>query len=140
VTPKVDSFSEEAQQLSTALTFYWLTSYAVSAKQSYAIAASETPGQFNAMNQDAMDIVVDQSWWFTKFRAERLTGMGIDTGAAMWSARWALEQSLDNRDGPYPTESDWLALGELWYDAIQTTTMLSYLTPTTIGTREVTTG
>jgi hypothetical protein len=134
VTPKVDSFSEEAQQLSTALTFYWLTSYAVSAKQSYAIAAGETPGQFNAMNQGAMDIVVDQSWWFTKFRSERLTDMGIDTGAAMWSARWALEQSLDNRDGPYPTESDWLALGELWYDAIQTTTMLSYLTPTTIGT------
>lgn len=132
ITLEVDSFSKEAQQLSTALTFYWLTSYAVSAKQSYAIAAGETLGQFNAMNQEIMNIVVDQSWWFTKFRAERLTDLGIDTGAAMWSARWALEQSLDNREGPYPTESDWLALGELWYDAIQTTTMLSYLTPTTI--------
>lgn len=134
VTREVESFSEEAQQLSVALTFYWLTSYAVSAKQSYEITPGELPGQFTSMSQESMNIAVDQSWWFTKVRSEKLTQLGIDTGEAMWSAQWALEQSLTNREGPYSTESDWFALGELWYDAIQTTTMLSYLTPTKIVT------
>jgi hypothetical protein len=132
VTPEVDPYPEEVEQYTTALTYFWLTSYAVSAKQAYEVMPASTPGDFAALRQESMDIAVDQTWWFIKYRAEILSQQGLDTGAAIWSARWALEESLANRGGPYSTDADWLALGELWFDAVQMTTMLSYLAPTTI--------
>jgi hypothetical protein len=137
VTAAVDPYPAEVEQFTTALTYFWLTSYAVSAKQAYEVMPGATPGDFAAMRQESMDIAVDQTWWFTKYRAEILTQQGFDTGAAIWSARWALEESLANRAGPYATDADWLALGELWYDAVQMTTMLSYLEPATISESSV---
>lgn len=134
VTPEIDTYPSEAQQLTLALTYFWLTSYAVSAQQAYAVMPGQLPGEYAAMRKDAMDISVEETWWFTKYRAELLTEQGLDTGAPIWSARWALEQSLAQREGPYSTDADWLALGELWYDAIQVTTMLSYLEPAAIPT------
>lgn len=134
VTPEVNSYSSEARQLTLALTYFWLTSYAVSAQQAYAVMPGESPGDFAAMRQQAMDISVDQTWWFIKYRAEILTDQGFDTGAPIWSARWALEQSLTQRGSPYSTDANWLALGELWYDGIQVTNMLSYLAPASIPT------
>jgi hypothetical protein len=132
VTPETDPYSKEAEQFTLALTYYWLTSYAVSAKQAYAVMPGQSPGEFAAMRKEAMDISVDQAWWFIKYRAEILADQGFDTGAPIWSARWALEESLTQRDGPYSTDADWLALGELWYDGLQITAMLSYLDPATI--------
>lgn len=132
VTPEVDPYPSEAEQFALALTYYWLTSYAVSALQAYAVIPRGSPGEFAAMRKEAMDISIDQSWWFIKFRAQMLAAQGIDTGAPIWSARWALEESLTQRSGPYSTEANWLALGELWYDAIQITAMLSYLDPATV--------
>ena len=132
VTPQIDPYPNEAEQFTLALTYFWLTSYAVSALQAYAVMPGQSPGEFAAMRKQAMDIAVDQAWWFIKFRAEILAARGLDTGAPIWSARWALEESLTQRDGPYSTDADWLALGELWYDALQITTILSYLDPATV--------
>lgn len=132
VTPEIDPYPSEAEQFTLALTYYWLASYAVSALQAYAVMPGQSPGEFAAMRKEAMDISVDQAWWFIKFRAEILAARGLDSGAPIWSARWALEESLTQRDGPYSTDADWFALGELWYDALQLTAMLSYIDPVSI--------
>ncbi len=132
VTQQVEQYSDEAQQFATSLTYFWLTSYAVAAKQAYEVLPGSTADDLAARRQTSMDIAVDQTWWFIKLRAEILSQQGLDPGAAVWSARWALEESLTNRDGPYATDADWLALGELWYDAVQMTTMLSYISPTEV--------
>lgn len=132
VTPEVEQYSNEAQQFATSLTYFWLTSYAVAAKQAYEVLPGSTADDLAAMRQTSMDIAVDQTWGFVKFRADILSQQGLDPGAAVWSARWALEESLTNRVGPYATDADWLALGELWYDAVQMTTMLSYISPTQV--------
>jgi hypothetical protein len=133
VTPQVEQYSDEAQQFATSLTYFWLTSYAVAAKQAYEVLPGSTAADLAAMRQTSMDIAVDQTWWFIKFRAEILSQQELDPGAAVWSARWALEESLTHRSGPYATDANWLALGELWYDAVQMTTMLSYISPTEVA-------
>jgi hypothetical protein len=132
VTPEIDPYPSEAKQFTLALTYFWLTSYAVSAKQAYAVMPDPSSGEFAAMRKQAMDISVDETWWFIKYRAELLAKQGFDTGAPVWSARWSLEESLTQRNGPYSTDANWLALGELWYDGLQITAMLSYLEPATI--------
>jgi hypothetical protein len=132
VTPAIDPYPQEAQQFTLALTYFWLTSYAVSALQAYAVVPDESPGVYSARRAEAMHISIDQTWWFIKYRAEILAAQGFDTGAPIWSARWALEESLSQRNSAYATDADWLALGELWYDGLQVTAMLSYLNPATI--------
>lgn len=132
VTPEIDPYPNEAEQFTLALTYYWLTSYAVSALQAYAVTPGQAPGEFDATRRRSMDISVDQAWWFIKSRAQILAARDFDTGAPIWSARWALEESLAQRGGMYSTGADWLALGELWYDALQITSILSYLDPATI--------
>lgn len=133
VTPQVEQYLDEAQQFATSLTYFWLTSYAVAAKQAYEVLPGSTAADLAAMRQTSMDIAVDQTWWFIKLRAEILSQQGLDPGAAVWSARWALEESLTNRSGLYATDANWLALGELWFDAVQMTTMLSYISPTEVA-------
>jgi hypothetical protein len=80
-----------------------------------------------------MNTAIDQTWWFIDLRSKILESLGLDLGSLNWSARWALEASVINRDGEFATQSGWLAQGELWFDAIQLMTTLSYLEPTTIS-------
>lgn len=128
----VASYAEETVQYTTALTYFWLTSYAVAAKEAYEVMPGIAQGDLRALRRGAMDAAVDETWWFVKTRTEALSAQGLDLGSAAWTARWALEESLANRGGPYGTDANWLALGELWYDAIQVTTFLSYVAPATI--------
>lgn len=133
VTPVVDQYPDEAQQYANAITYFWLTSYAVAAKQAYEVLPDASAADLAALRQTSMDIAVDQTWWFVKVRAEALTANSLDPGAAVWSARWALDESLTHRGSTYATDADWLALGELWYDAVQVSTALSYVSPTSVA-------
>ena len=132
VTAQIDSYPDEAEQYALAATYFWLATYATSAKQAYAVSPGESPGRFAAMRKEAMEIAVDQTWWFVKTRAEALSRQGLDAGATSWSGQWALEESLRQRNSPYSTAADWLALGQLWFDALQMTAAVSYLEPSTI--------
>jgi hypothetical protein len=91
-----------------------------------------SPGTFDAMRRTSMNTAVDRTWTYVRNRAVAVHDSGLDTGAAVWSARWALEGSLANRGRTHQTESDWLAPGELWFDAVQMSTILSYVSPVTI--------
>ena len=133
LTQNVEDYSTEAEQLTTAVTYFWLTSYAVSATQAYVVIPNLETGDFDALSQSSMNTAIDQTWWFIDLRSKILESQGLDLGSVNWSARWALEASLGNRDGEFATQSGWLAQGELWFDAIQIMTTLSYLEPTTIS-------
>lgn len=133
VTPTVDAYPQEAQQLATALTTFWLVSYAQSAIQAYGEEADIAEDVVTAGRQQAMDIAIDTTWWFVAHRADELADDGVDTSAATWSAAWATEASLISRDTSLATAAGWLAQGELWYDSVQVMMLTSTIAPATIS-------
>lgn len=133
VTPVVDPYQQEAQQLATALTYFWLVSYAQSAIQAYGEEADIAEDVVTAGRQQAMDIAIDTTWWFVELRAGELSGAGVDASAATWSAAWATEASLVSRDTDLATAAGWLAQGELWYDSVQVMMLISAVAPATIA-------
>lgn len=134
VTPQTDAYADEAEQLSTALTYFWLVSNSIASLQAYEVVTGADPDDVDAERQDAMDAAIDDTWDFVVFRSQELGAAGIDTSAATWSAAWALEQSRSNRGTEIATESGWLAQGELWYDSVQVMMLISATNPTVIPT------
>ena len=132
VTPQTDAYPDEARQLSTAMTYFWLVSQAIAALQAYEVVTGADPDDVDAERQDAMDAAIDDTWDFVVFRSQELGAAGIDTSAATWSAAWALQQSLANRGSELATESGWLAQGELWYDSVQVMMLISATNPSVI--------
>ena len=132
VTPQTDAYPEEAEQLSTALTYFWLVSQTIASVQAYEVIASEDGGDLNAERQDSMDAAIDDTWDFVVYRSRQLASNGVDASAATWSGAWALEQSLASRGTEIATESGWLAQGELWYDSVQVMMLISATNPSVI--------
>lgn len=128
IKPSVEPYASEAEQYSTALTYFWLTSYAITEEQAYEVS----PAGPSATGDSALDAAVGQTWWFVDTRNELLGRQGVDTSAATWSSRWALEAAVSERSTSLAEQAGWLAQGELWYDAVQVSTSLSYLNPVTI--------
>ena len=128
IKPSVEPYESEAEQYSTALTYFWLASYAITEEQAYEVSPTGT----SATGDSALDAAVDQTWWFIDTRNELLGQLGVDTSAATWSSRWALEAAMSERSTSLAKQAGWLAQGELWYDAVQVSTSLSYLSPVTI--------
>lgn len=133
VTPAVDSYPEEAQQLATALTALWLTSYALAAIQAYGEEADIQADVVEAGRQQAMDSAIDTTWWFVSARADELAAKGVDASAATWSAAWATEAALAGRGTSLATEAGWLAQGELWYDGVEVMMLMSAVAPAMIN-------
>lgn len=132
VTQETDDYPAEAEQFSKALTYFWLTSYVIAATQAYNLRSDPLTGDVVPNNPDSMNAAIAQTWWFIDVRNDLIKAGGLDPSAAAWSANWALQAALDNAGGEYATQAGWLAQGELWYDAVQTTAMLSYLDPTVV--------
>lgn len=132
VTQETDDYPAEAEQFSKALTYFWLTSYVIAATQAYNLRSDPLTGDVVPNNPDSMNAAIAQTWWFINVRNDLIKAGGLDPSAAAWSANWALQAALDNAGGEYATQAGWLAQGELWYDAVQTTAMLSYLDPTVV--------
>lgn len=136
VTPQTDAYADEAAQLSTALTYFWLVSNAIASTQAYEVTPGSGADDVDAGRQDAMNAAIDDTWDFVLFRSQELNAAELDTSAATWSAAWALEQSLATRDSEIATESGWLAQGELWYDSVQVMMLISATSPSVIPTKE----
>jgi len=131
-TPNIETFSEEVIQASYALTYFWLTSNAVASVQAYKVFAGDSPDDVDAARQATMNAAVDTTWWFVESRATQLSELGVDASASVWAARWAISQAGTLRGTDLTTEADWLAQGELWYEAVNVMMMLSSVTPAVI--------
>lgn len=136
VTQELDPYPLEAVQFSTALTYFWLTSYAVAAIQAYDLAVDGHVDDYSVDNSKYMNVAIQRTWSFIDTRSDLVRAQSLDPSSAAWSANWALNTALDNPEGGFATQAGWLAQGELWYDAVQTMVMLSYLDPTTVPSPE----
>ncbi len=136
VTQELDPYPLEAEQFSTALTYFWLTSYAVAAIQVYDLGVAGQVDDFSADSSEYMDVAIQRTWSFVDTRSDLIRAQALDPSSATWSANWALSAALENAQGRFATQAGWLAQGELWYDAVQTMVMLSYLDPTTVPSPE----
>ena len=132
VTPTTEAYPSEAQQLSMALTYYWLVSEAIASQQAYRVLPGTGADDIDARRQDAMNAAIDDTWDFIVLRSRDLETGGIDPSGATWSAAWAREQSQASRGTEIATESGWLAQGELWYDAVQVMMLTSATSPSLI--------
>ena len=132
ITPQVEGFSQEVVQASYGLTYFWLTSSAVASVQAYKVFVGADPDDIDAARQATMNAAVDTTWWFVESRATELEQLGVDASASVWAARWAISQAGSLRETDLATESDWLAQGELWYEAVHVMMMLSTVRPALI--------
>jgi hypothetical protein len=132
ITPAVEGFSQEVVQTSYSLTYFWMTSNAVASVQAYKVFVGQDPDDVDAARQATMNAAVDSTWWFVESRALQLEELGVDASASVWASRWAISQAGSLRETELATESDWLAQGELWYEAVHVMMMLSSVQPTVI--------
>lgn len=137
VTQELDPYPFEAEQFASALTYFWLTSYAVAAIQVYDLGVAGHD-EVSADSSEYMDVAIQRAWSFVDTRSDLIRARALDPSSATWSANWAMSAALENAEGRFATQAGWLAQGELWYDAVQTMAMVSYLEPTTVPSPETT--
>lgn len=127
ISQEIQPAETELSQYSTALTYFVVSSAAVSAYQTLGLTAvnfvSVETGEEDAYLSDA----VEGGQELTTTFAAGVQQAGLEPGFTTWSADWARATFDILQQNKHESEGATFALNQIWYDVVGVLTMYSYI-------------
>lgn len=119
--------------VSSAMTYWFITATAVSSRQSFGLVESGITGEPGVpVSPEVLTRAVDNARSTVVAIEGLLAGQGVDVGYVAWAAAWGSAAATADV-GTTATAGELLALGELWYAAVNGFAQLAAIESAAIG-------
>ena len=117
--PEPGQTDQELLQSAYALTYYIVTATMTANAQVYEAYEGGPAGEaVEAMQPEILRTSVITGQNIVNDAASIVAANGLDAGYPVWSSSWGVAGIEEYRDSPAQMAASWIALNEVWYDAV----------------------
>jgi Lon protease (S16) C-terminal proteolytic domain len=119
LNPEPGQTDQELLQVAYALTYYIVTATMTANAQVYEAYDGGPAGEaVEAMQPEILRTSVITGKNIVNDAASIVSANGLDAGFPVWSSSWGVAGIEEYRDSPAQMAASWIALNEVWYDAV----------------------